>query len=30
MALKAAKNLAAMVKGETAPDCVNPEIYRQK
>ncbi len=28
MALKAARNLAAMLKGEKAPDCVNPEVYK--
>lgn len=28
MALKAAENLIAMVRGERAPDCVNPEVYR--
>ncbi len=27
MALKAAENLIAMVHGEKAPDCVNPEVY---
>lgn len=27
MAVKAALNLAAMVKGERAPDCIIPEIY---
>ena len=27
MALKAASNLDAMIKGEKAPDCINPEIY---
>ncbi|MDY7030117.1 MAG: D-glycerate dehydrogenase [Spirochaetota bacterium] len=27
MALKAAANLVAMVRGEKAPDCVNPEVY---
>lgn len=27
MALKAATNLAAMLRGERAPDCVNPEVY---
>lgn len=27
MALKAAGNLAAMLNGERAPDCVNPEVY---
>ncbi len=27
MATKAAKNLLAMVKNQTAPDCVNPEVY---
>jgi glyoxylate reductase len=27
MALKAARNLIAMVAGERAPDCLNPEIY---
>lgn len=27
MALKAAANLIAMVRGEKAPDCVNPEVY---
>ena len=26
MALKAARNLSAMIAGETPPDCVNPEI----
>jgi len=28
MALKAAENLAAMVAGKQAPDCVNPEVYK--
>ena len=27
MALKAAANLLAMLRGEPAPDCLNPEIY---
>jgi glyoxylate reductase len=27
MALKAAENLLAMLKGERPPDCLNPEIY---
>lgn len=27
MAQKAATNLAAMLRGERAPDCVNPEVY---
>jgi hypothetical protein len=27
MARKAASNLIAMVKGERAPDCLNPEVY---
>ena len=27
MALKAARNLIAMVAGECAPDCLNPEVY---
>ncbi len=27
MAVKAATNLLAMVKGEKAPDCLNPGIY---
>lgn len=27
MALKAAQNLLAMLRGERPPDCVNPEIY---
>ena len=27
MATKAARNLLAMVKNQTAPDCVNPEVY---
>lgn len=27
MALKAARNLLAMLRGEHAPDCVNPEVY---
>jgi len=27
MALKAARNLLAMLKAEHAPDCVNPEVY---
>jgi glyoxylate reductase len=27
MALKAAENLLAMLRGERPPDCVNPEIY---
>jgi len=29
MALMAAENLIAMVKGEWAPNCVNPEVYRK-
>ena len=28
MALKAAANLIAMLKGEDVPDCVNPEIFK--
>jgi glyoxylate reductase len=28
MALKAATNLLAMMKGERAPDCINPSIYQ--
>ncbi len=27
MALKAARNLLAMIKGEPAPDCINKEVY---
>lgn len=27
MSLKAAENLLAMLKGERAPDCINPEVY---
>jgi glyoxylate reductase len=27
MALKAAQNLLAMLQGERAPDCINPEVY---
>ena len=27
MALKAARNLLAMIEGERAPDCLNPQIY---
>jgi len=27
MALKAANNLLAILKGERAPDCINPEVY---
>jgi len=27
MALKAATNLLAMLRGETAPDCLNPQVY---
>ncbi len=27
MAIKAANNLVAMIKGERAPDCLNPQIY---
>ncbi|MDP3176398.1 MAG: D-glycerate dehydrogenase [Spirochaetaceae bacterium] len=27
MAVKAARNIAAMVGGERAPDCLNPEVY---
>lgn len=27
MGLKAAENITAMIKGEKAPDCLNPEIY---
>jgi glyoxylate reductase len=30
MARKAAENLAAMLRGERAPDCVNPEVYKDK
>ncbi len=29
MAVKAATNLIAMVKGERAPDCLNPEVYER-
>jgi glyoxylate reductase len=29
MALKAARNLLAMVEGRRAPDCLNPEVYSQ-
>ncbi|HEU19292.1 MAG TPA: D-glycerate dehydrogenase [Deltaproteobacteria bacterium] len=29
MALKAANNLLAMLKGKKPPDCVNPELYEQ-
>lgn len=29
MALMAARNLLAMLKGEHAPNCVNPEVYKQ-
>ena len=28
MGLKAAANITAMVRGEKAPDCLNPEIYK--
>ncbi|MBD3392555.1 MAG: D-glycerate dehydrogenase [Chitinivibrionales bacterium] len=28
MALKAASNLIAMLNGDQAPDCVNPDVYR--
>lgn len=28
MALKAAQNLIAMVEGERAPDCLNPQVYQ--
>jgi glyoxylate reductase len=27
MALKAARNLIAMIEGERAPDCLNPQVY---
>ncbi len=27
MSVKAARNLLAMLKGERAPDCINPEVY---
>jgi glyoxylate reductase len=27
MALKAAQNLIAMIEGERAPDCLNPQVY---
>lgn len=27
MSMKAARNLLAMLKGERAPDCINPEVY---
>ncbi|NQT84121.1 D-glycerate dehydrogenase, partial [bacterium] len=27
MAVMAAENLLAMLKGERAPNCVNPEVY---
>jgi len=30
MATKAAANLIAMVKGHTAPDCVNPGVYNKR
>jgi lactate dehydrogenase-like 2-hydroxyacid dehydrogenase len=29
MALIAAENLLAMLKGEPAPNCVNPEVYKR-
>lgn len=28
MAVKAATNVLAMIRGERAPDCLNPEVYR--
>ena len=30
MALKAATNLLAMLRGERAPDCLNPEVYASR
>ena len=30
MAIKAAENLLAMIRGEVPPNCINPEVYREQ